>query len=170
MLKLAGILLILAGCVGYGSALCRFLKEHLQMLLTFKEILLEIEAQRSYAYLPYPQILQKCKAGKPKIYAEILQEASEQMEQNEEADVKKIFAGVVKQREKELRMLPEEVELVIELFRSLKIEGEGKKISEMYFKQLEEKITQAMTEKKEKQKLYQSISVMAGIFFIILLF
>lgn len=170
MLKLAGMIFVMAGCCGYGYALCCRLKEHLLTLLTWKEIFLQVDAQRSYVCLPYPQILRKCARGKPEVFAEILEDAAGQMEDNQEADTKRIFCKVVSKREEQLCMTPEEQELVVELGRCLQIEGDGKKVSEMYFMQLEEKITQAMTERKEKLKLYQSVSIMAGIFFIILLF
>ena len=49
------------------------------------------------------------------------------------------------------------------------LEGNHAKVAEMYFLQLEDKIVQAMEEKKEKQKLYGSVSVLLGLFLVILL-
>ena len=72
-------------------------------------------------------------------------------------------------RKQLLYLKEEEIEILSALAKSLMLEGNHAKVAEMYFLQLEDKIVQAMEEKKEKQKLYGSVSVLLGLFLVILL-
>ena len=66
-------------------------------------------------------------------------------------------------------MNEEEKDLLLSLARSLALEGEHTQVAKIYFIQLEDKIVKAMGEKKEKQKLYGTVSILGGLFLVILL-
>lgn len=169
MLKGAGILLILAGAYGFGSYLCAYLKHHLEQLTECREIFAQMDACREYLRLPYAELLRKSAGGKSKILADILQEVADEMEQNRNADAGVLWEEAFSKRKKQLLIREEETELLLALARSLMLEGDHTQVAKIYFMQLEDKIQRAMEEKKEKQKLYRAISVLGGLFLVVLL-
>ena len=169
MLKIAGSILILFGAGGYGSCLCNYLKQHLKQLLTFRDIFVQMDSGRECLRLPYSQLLRRTATGKSKLFSEILLQIAEEMEKNREADVGILWTEALEERKKEILLKEEELSLIITLGKNIAYEGKSTKVCEIYFMQLEDKIVQAMDEKKEKQKLYGSVSLLGGLFLVILL-
>lgn len=169
MLKIVGVLFIVTGSVGFGNYLCSYLKYHLAQLLECREIFARIDAEKEYLRLPYAQLLRRTAKGRTAVFGAILTEIADELEKNREADVKMIWEAVLQEHRKELLLTSEEIQIMIMLAKSLTLEGNSSKVSEMYFLQLEDEIVQAMEEKKEKQKLYGTVSVLFGIFLVILL-
>lgn len=169
MLKLIGIMLIVSGAGGYGTYLCSCLKGHLEQLIQCREIFAQMDAARECLKLPYAQLLRRAAKGKQKIFYEILNEIAGEMEKNNEADVGMLWETTLAKKKRQLLLKEEEMDLFLSLARSLMAEGNHAKVSEIFFMQLEDKITQAMEEKKEKQKLYGTVSVLGGLLLVILL-
>lgn len=169
MLKGAGILLILAGAYGFGSYLCAYLKWHLDQLVECREAFAQMDACREYLRLPYAALLRKSAGGKSKILEEILKEVADEMEKNRNADAGALWEEAFSKRKKQLFLKEEEIGLLLSLARSLMLEGNHTQVAKVYFIQLEDKIQKAMEEKKEKQKLYRAISVLGGLFLVVLL-
>ena len=63
----------------------------------------------------------------------------------------------------------EEQEILLSLARSLQLETDHTQVAKIYFMQLEDTIKRAMEEKKEKQKLYGTVSILFGLFLVIML-
>lgn len=169
MLKFAGIFFILTGTGGFGRYLIRNLNLHLKQLVECREIFTRMDAGREYLCLPYAQLLRRAAKGRTKIFAEMLEEVAEEMEKSREADAKALWERAFSKRKEELFLKEEEKELLLELSGCLLLEENHTKAAQIYFMQLEDKIVQAMEEKKEKQKLYGTVSVLLGVFLVILL-
>lgn len=159
----------MTGAGGFGMYLSGYLKGHLEQLVEWREIFAQMEAGRAYLKLPYAQLLRKAAKGKRVVCSEILYEVAEHMEKNNEADVKMLWEAAFQKRKKCLLLKEEEKDLLLALAGSLLLEGNYTQVAKIYFMQLEDKIAQAMEEKKEKQKLYGTVSVLCGLFLVIVL-
>ena len=169
MLKFAGILLIVTGAAGCGRYFISCLKLHLEQLVECREIFTQLDAGREYLKLPYAQLLKRTAKGKHEIFAEILLEVVDEMEKNREADAAALWAAAFQKRNRQLFLKEEEKNLLLSLARSLMLEGDHTQVARIYFLQLEDRILKVMEEKKEKQKLYGAVSVLGGLFLVILL-
>lgn len=169
MLKVLGSIFIFFGAVGLGGNLSRYLNSHLMQLQECREILAQTDVGREYFRLPYAQLLKRTAKGKTKIFQDILQKIAGEMEKNNEADVGVLWDRTFEENKDKILLTTEEKEIVIGLAKSLSLEGNHEKVCKMYFQRLDERIVHAIEEKKEKQKLYRTISVLAGIFIVVIL-
>lgn len=169
MLKIFGSICILTGAIGIGRELCNYLNNHLKQLVECRAIFTQADTEREYLRLPYAQLLRKIAKGKSKVFQEILYQVAEEMEKNKEADVGKLWEMALQERSRRLCLDEDEKGILVALAKNLGLEGKYTKVSEVYFLQLEDEVVQAMEEKKEKQKLYGTVSVLMGVFLIILL-
>lgn len=169
MLKITGILLIVAGAGGFGSYLGRYLKMHLEQLTEFREIFAQMDAEREYLRLPYAQLLQKAAKGKTGPISEMLSEIADAMGEHREADAGILWKRALAKRDGQILLKEEEKDLVLALARSLTLEGSHAQVAKLYAMQLDDAILKAMEEKKEKQKLYGAVSILGGVFLAILL-
>ena len=158
MLKAAGIVLILTGAVGFGRYLSVSLGRYVSQLIECREIFVQMDAGREYLRLPYAQLLKRTAKGKEKLFAEILTEVADEMEKNKEADAGMLWEQAFCKRKREILLGKEEQEILLSLARSLLLETDHTQVAKIYFMQLEDTIKRAMEEKKEKQKLYGTVS------------
>ena len=169
MLKFAGIFLILTGAGGLGRYLIHNLNMHLKQLIECREIFTRMDTGREYLGLPYAQLLKRTAKGRTKVFAEMLEEVAAEMEKNREADARTLWEKAFDQKKSQLFLNNEETEILLALSACLLLEENHTKAAQIYFMQLEDKIVQAMEEKKEKQKLYSTVSVLLGLFLVIIL-
>ena len=169
MLKFAGIFLILTGAGGLGRYLIHNLNMHLKQLIECREIFTRMDTGREYLGLPYAQLLKRTAKGRTKVFAEMLEEVAAEMEKNREADARTLWEKAFDQKKSQLFLNNEETEILLALSACLLLEENHTKAARIYFMQLEDKIVQAMEEKKEKQKLYSTVSVLLGLFLVIIL-
>ena len=153
MLKFAGIFLILTGAGGLGRYLIHNLNMHLKQLIECREIFTRMDTGREYLGLPYAQLLKRTAKGRTKVFAEMLEEVAAEMEKNREADARTLWEKAFDQKKSQLFLNNEETEILLALSACLLLEENHTKAAQIYFMQLEDKIVQAMEEKKEKQKL-----------------
>lgn len=169
MLKFAGVFFILMGTGGFGRYLIHDLKMHVRHLIECREIFTRMDTGREYLCLPYAQLLRRAAKGRSEVFAEMLEEVAKEMERSLEADAKTLWERAFDKRKKQLFLKEEETELLLELSGCLLFEENHAKAAKIYFMQLEDKIVQAMEEKKEKQKLYSTVSILLGLFLVIIL-
>ena len=169
MLKAAGFVLILTGAVGFGRYLSVSLGRYVSQLIECREIFVQMDAGREYLRLPYAQLLKRTAKGKEKLFAEILTEVADEMEKNKEADAGMLWKQAFCKRKREILLGKEEQEILLSLARSLLLETDHTQVAKIYFMQLEDTIKRAMEEKKEKQKLYGTVSILFGLFLVIML-
>ena len=162
MLKAAGIVLILTGAVGFGRYLSVSLGRYVSQLIECREIFVQMDAGREYLRLPYAQLLKR--TAKEKLFAEILTEVADEMEKNKEADAGMLWEQAFCKRKREILLGKEEQEILLSLARSLLLETDHTQVAKIYFMQLEDTIKRAMEEKKEKQKIYVTVSIQFGLY------
>lgn len=169
MLKLIGMILILSGAGGCGASLIRTMNLHLEQLLKVRDIFLKLQSGITYQKLPYPQLLRKTALSTNDLFAEILTEISSEMEKNRQSDAAVLWSEALEKRKEQLFLKEDEKMLLLALAKNLVGESQNTKACEIYFLQLEDKIMQSVKEKKEKQKLYETVSILCGLFLIVLL-
>lgn len=169
MLKCAGILFILTGAFGFGGYMDACLKWHLDQLIGCREIFAQINAYREYLKLPYGELIRRSAIGKSGVLPEILTEVAVEMGKNREANVGALWEEAFFKRKKQLYLKEEEIGILLALAKCRALEGNHAQACSIYFMQLEDTIRQAMEEKKDKQKLYRAISVLGGLFLVVLL-
>ena len=169
MLKCMGILLILTGAWGFGWYLGDYLKKRVLYLTECREIFAQMDAARNFLRLPYAQLLRRAAKEKRGDLEEMLYGLADEMEKNREADAGALWEEALSDRKKQLLLTDEEVSLMLSLARSLMLEGDHTQVARMYFLQLEDRIRKAEEEKKDRQKLYRTVSVLGGLFLVILL-
>ena len=169
MLKWAGILLIVAGTGGFGRYLGNCLKLHLDQLVECREIFAQMDAERDYLKLPYAQLLKRTARGKTDVFCCILTKVAKETEKNKEADVSALWEAAFKENKKRLFLKEEERSILLSLAKILTLEGNYAQVAKIYFMQLEERIGREMEERKEKQKVYGAVSILFGLFLVILL-
>ena len=91
------------------------------------------------------------------------------MEKRTQTDVSVFWEQAFERRSAQILLKEDEADLLFALARSLLLEGDHSQVAKLYFMQLEDKILLAMQEKKEKQKLYGTVSVLGGLFLVIML-
>ena len=91
------------------------------------------------------------------------------LEKNKEADAGMLWEQAFCKRKREILLGKEEQEILLSLARSLLLETDHTQVAKIYFMQLEDTIKRAMEEKKEKQKLYGTVSILFGLFLVIML-
>lgn len=169
MLRAAGIFLVVMGTAGFGNSLKLLMNRHLNQLLSFQGIFIQMELLKTTLRLPYGQMLRRCARGKDRLYGEFLEGIAREMEENHEMDVGILWEKGFYEGRQEFLFTEEEREILISLARTLSMESSSTKACEIYFFRLEKQIAQVLEEKKEKQKLYRAVGVLSGLFLVILL-
>ncbi|MCM1257375.1 MAG: stage III sporulation protein AB [Roseburia sp.] len=169
MLKAVGIVLVVMGTAGFGNSLKILLNRHLQQLLEFQDIFIQMELDKKALRLPYGQLLRRSARGRNRLFEEILERIAGELKENHEMDVGILWEKAFVEHRGELLFTQEEQEILISLARTLSVESSSTKACEIYFFRLEKQITQVLEEKKEKQKLYRAVGVLSGLFLVILL-
>lgn len=169
MLKWAGVLLIVAGAGGLGRYFSISLSVRLAQLVECREIFAQLDVGRDCLKLPYAQLLQRTARGKTPLFSGLLCKIADEMEQNRHADAGSLWEAALREERHRLFLKEEEILILVSLAKSLMLEGNHTQVFGIYLMQLKDGIKQAMEEKKEKQKLYGSVSILGGLFLIILL-
>ncbi len=170
MLKIAGSVLIVLTSVLYGWKIRQELQEHVQQLIGMKEMFLMLWGEISYTRTPLKEAFLQIASQNKEPFSSFLEEAARRLDENEES-VGCFWNGLVEQERG--RFLFEEEE-----YQVLKRAGENfgyldgqmqLKNLELYIGQTEVLIKKAQEELRDKKKLSGVLSVMCGLFLIILL-
>lgn len=161
---------MLTMAVLYGWRLSMEQQEHLEQLLSMKEMFLMMAGEISYTKTPLREAFFRIAEQNKEPFSGFLKQAAEGLKENQEsmgAYWKKLVDG-----EKERFLLSKEEREMLkragENFGYLDGQMQLKNL-ELYIGQAEVMIEQFQKELKEKQKLAQTLSVMCGVFVIILL-
>lgn len=170
MLKMAGISLILTASVLYGYMLRMRLHEHLDQLIGMKEFLLMLSGEISYARAPLEEAFLHIAEQGREPYVSLLKRVRERMIAGGEFSLKEIWMQELAQQKDQFLLTEDEYRILknsSDHFGYLDWEMQIKNIA-VYEQQVEVKIIQAQNELAAKQKIYQYLSVMGGLFLIIL--
>ncbi len=170
MLKLTGSILIIAASVLYGFRLQQELGEHVRQLVGMKEMFLMLWGEISYTRTPLGDaFLQIASQGKEP-FSSFLRKAAAGLEENEES-MGNYWKRLVEQEGDMFLFNEEERGILIragENFGYLDGRMQLKNL-ELYIGQTEALIKKAQDELQSKKKLSGALSVMCGLFLIILL-
>ena len=170
MLKLAGSILVITVSVLYGWQVRRELQEHVEQLVAMKEMFLMLWGEISYTRTPLKEaFLQIASQGKEP-FSSFLLKAAEELEENE-SSMGCFWNRLVEQWSNKFLFNEEERGLLQragENFGYLDGQMQLKNL-ELYMEQAEVLIRKAQKELKDKQKVSSVLSLMCGLFLVILL-
>lgn len=171
MLKLAGILLLMTGCIGLGINKVAEEKRRIRELREIRRIVQRIQSEMVYGKRTLPEICLLLSQCMKEPYQRAFLEIFQCLEENDGSTFESIWKErmnacmetmPLKEEEKEiLRCLPEQNGILDETIQAADV-GQSLDI-------LTEHIRQAEAEYENKSKVIISISVMAGLFLVILL-
>lgn len=171
MLKLLGSVLILIASIGLAYSIQIELKEHQKRLFELRSLLTKIFWEMNYSMRPVEMVLLYQIETQDEALAGILREIGECLMKKEAKCGEDIWQEVFRKHRRELGLKTEEGELIEQAGRAFfgKSVEENQKILSLYQERLDFLIDVERKERKEKQKVYQTVCVMSGLVLIILL-
>ena len=170
MLKLAGSILVITVSVLYGWQVRRELQEHVEQLVAMKEMFLMLWGEISYTRTPLKEAFLQIAAQGKEPFSSFLLKAAEELEENE-SSMGCFWNRLVEQESNKFLFNEEERGLLQragENFGYLDGQMQLKNL-ELYMEQAEVLIRKAQKELKDKQKVSSVLSLMCGLFLVILL-
>lgn len=170
MLKLVGSIWIITISILYAWKVRRELKEHVEQLVGMKEMFLMLWGEISYTRTPLKEAFLQIASQNKEPFSSFLELAAEKMEENEEC-MGTFWHHLVEQEADKFLFHEEERALLQragENFGYLDGKMQLKNL-ELYMEQVEVLIQTAQKELKDKQKVSGVLSLMCGLFLIILL-
>ena len=171
MLKLSGSLLVLAASIGLAVQIRTDLKNHLLLLYDMRKLLFDIANEMTYSADPAEKIFLHAVRSRNTYLNEICHLAGTKLKKKEEGNGSEIWKASVEHYREQMQLTEEEAEIFIGAGSSFfgKSISENKKGLEHYISRLDAVIEQTRKEQKEKQKVYQTASIMCGLIVILLL-
>ncbi len=170
MLKIAGSILIVLASVLYGWKIQQELQEHVRQLIGMKEMFLMLWGEISYARTPLKEAFLQIASQNKEPFSSFLAAAARGLDENEESVG--CFWNALVERERDRFLFDEEECGVLkragENFGYLDGQMQLRNL-ELYIEQTEVLIQKAQEELQDKKKLSGVLSVMCGLFLIILL-
>lgn len=171
MVKLTGAGLILFAAAVLGIQMKQKLAQYVNQLIAWKEMLLMLSGEMNYAKAPLQEAFRHIAERGKEPFSRMLSEIADRMEQDRERTLQEIWRDAVEGHKKEFLFSQEERELLGSLgdnFGYLDLQMQQNLIR-LQAEQLENRIEKARGELLTRQKLYQYLSVMGGLFLILLL-
>lgn len=171
MLKLVGSSLILIASVGLAYSIQNELKLHQKRLFDLRSLLTKIFWEMNYSMRPVEMVLLYQIDTQDECLNEILQEIGKCLMKKEAKCGEDIWRDVFKKYRRQLGLKTEESELIEQAGRAFfgKSVEENQKILSLYQERLDFLMEVERKERKEKQKVYQTVCIMSGLVLIILL-
>lgn len=170
MLKLAGSFLVVTASLLYGWRVGRELQEHVGQLVGMKEMLLMLHGEISYARTPLKEAFWQIASQGKEPFSSFLEQAAEGLGGKEES-IGEFWRRLVEQEAGKFYFTGEELgllERVGENFGYLDVQMQLKNL-ELYMEQAQVLIENAQKELKDRQKVARALSLMCGLFLVILL-
>ena len=170
MLKLIGSILIIGASLLYGFRIRRELQEHLDQLVAMKEMFLMLRGEISYARTPLKEAFLQIASQNKEPFCGFLTKAAKEMNANEES-MGNFWSRLVEQESGRFLFYEPERGLLQragENFGYLDSQMQFKNL-ELYMEQAEVLIQNAQAQLKDRQKLSSVLSLMCGLFLVILL-
>lgn len=171
MLRLLGCGLILGAAAVLGLQLKQRLTEHLRQLLGFKEMLHMLSSEISYAKTPLAEAFLHISGQGKEPFGRLLGEVSKRLGEEREKSLYEIWQSAVSNHRDSFYFTREEFQILTDFGENLgylDIKMQLNHIA-LYIQQVENRIVQAQEELAAKQKMYQYLSVMCGLFLILIL-
>ena len=171
MLKLVGSALILIASIGLAYSIQTELKQHQSRLFGLRSLLTKIFWEMHYSMRPVEMVLLYQIDTQDECLNRILREIGGSLMKKEAKCGEDIWQDVFKRNRRELGLTVEESELIEQAGRAFfgKSVEENQKILSLYQERLDFLMEVERKERKEKQKVYQTVCIMSGLVLIILL-
>ncbi|MCU6760969.1 stage III sporulation protein SpoAB [uncultured Roseburia sp.] len=171
MLKIAGIVLVLAAAWGYGSGLVAQLVRHRDNLFACKEMTELLIGEIRYGKTPLQDAFSLIAARLKEPLSGILKSISKEICQNNYKSLEVVWENKFQAAQKELYFTAEEMEVVKGIGKNLGYLDVQMQVQHLtlYQKQMAGFLEQTEKTEKEKKKLYRSLSMMAGAMVVLLL-
>lgn len=171
MLKVLGCTMILTASIGMAYSIQTELKRHQKCLIELRTLLTKIFWEMNYSMRPVEMVLLYQIKAQNEYIGQIFREIGEELMKKEAGCGEDIWCEVFQRYRKKLGLKAEESELIEQAGRAFfgKSVDENQKILSLYQERLDFLIEVEQKERKEKQKVYQTVCVMCGLVLIILL-
>ena len=171
MLKLVGSSLILIACIGLAYSIQNELKQHQKRLFELRSLLTKIFWEMNYSMRPVETVLLYQSNTQDECLNEILREIGKRLMEKEAKCGEDIWQDVFGRHRRQLGLSTEEGELIEQAGRAFfgKSVEENQKILSLYQERLDFLMEVEQKERKEKQKVSQTVCIMSGLVLIILL-
>lgn len=171
MLKLTGCVLILGASIGLAYSIQCELKNHMQLLYEIQKLFADIIYEEQYSMQPVEYILLYKINTEHEVLLEICHEIGKTLMEKEHGCGAKVWRDAFEKKRKKLALTEEEafvVEGAGNAFFGKSME-ENRKMLSYYEERLAFLIETERKERREKQKVYQTASIMCGLILMILL-
>lgn len=171
MLKLAGILLLMIGCTGLGINKVSEEKRRIKELREIRRMIVRMQNEMSYGKRTLPEICLLFGQCMEEPYRSAFLELFYKLEENDGTVLEVMWKEQMDACMMGLPLKEEEKIILRDLPQHLGIQDEAMQAADIgqSLDMLEDHIRQAETEYESKTRMIMSISVMAGLFLIILL-
>lgn len=171
MLKLAGVVLLMSGCVGMGISKVKEEKRRTKELRQIKRIIIRIQNEMVYGKRTLPEICFLLSGCMEQPYQEIFFKIYQKLGENRGEIFEKLWKEQMKTGLKELPLKTEEKDILCNLPEHLGIQDETMQAAGIgqSLDIVTDRIRQSETEYESKAKVIMSLSVTAGLFISILL-
>ena len=171
ILKMIGSSLILVASFGLAMCVQREMKEHLKCLFELRNILYEIFWEMNFSLQPVEMVLLYQVQTNHFRIREILTEIGEKLKGKSDGLGEEIWRESFAVRRQQLGLKEEESEIIEQAGSAFfgKSMEENQKMLSLYLERLDFLIEGERKERREKQKVYQTVCVMSGLVLVILL-
>lgn len=170
MLKLFGSALVLFASAGFAFRISADLKYHLTVLYDIRSLLYDIANEAVYSMAPMDVILLDRTHSKNADLQELCKSVGRALSRKEGADGARVWEETVASFRDRLCLGAEEAEIFAGAGMAFfgKTLEENEKCLTHYAGRLDAEIARAERERKEKQKVYRTASVMCGLIIVLL--
>ena len=169
--KILGSILILVASAGLAFQIRRDLSNHLALLYELRRLFVAISYEQAFSMQPLEQLLLQENLTEDERLALILKSVSERLVQRQSKAGELIWQEEFETNRTSLGLSVEELEMIKGAGAALfgKSLEENRRQLNLVLERLDFWIGQTRKERKEKQKVYQTLSVVCGFMLIILL-
>ncbi len=171
MLKLAGGLIVITASAGFAYCIRKDMTEHLRLLYGIRRLFVTLSCEAACSLQPVEILLGCFVRPDHEGLAGACREIADRLIEKQRSEGEAVWQEVFSEREKELGLTGEEAEIVKHAgiaFFGKSVE-ENKKQLTLTLERLDFVIEATRGEQKEKQRVYQALSVVCGLMLIILL-
>lgn len=171
MLKLIGSIIIVMASIGLAYSIKRDLTEHLRFLYEIRRMLVMLSGEADYSMQPMEVLLGNyIKQGNERLH-KVCDRIAKRLMEKRDGTGEAVWREEFESCQKELGLNEEETEIIKNAGNAFfgKSMDENRKHLSLTLERLDFVIENTRKEQKEKQKVYQTVSVICGLMLIILL-
>lgn len=172
MLKMIGVVLVIAASSGLGFAMSQELKDRIETLIYLKKIMLMLRGEIKYMKSPLPEAFSNVAVRVNPPFTEFFKTLSGELEGLEGSPFPIIWKEKVNEHLKSLKLMKQDYEQLERLGENFGyLDGEMQlNTIDLYIEQLEVEIKTAQETIGAKTRVYNCMGVMGGIFITVIIF